>query len=92
MYGDYSGKVTVDTVDHFTTMEEFARHFEIDTDVFEVLRIEIGGSRELLSSNFVCKNRENDEIKKFAIEPYNLVFERFFKRSEIVIENKKTGF
>ena len=88
MYEDFKGHVVVDTVDHITTINEYAQKYNVDISVFEVLRIEISGFREKLSSKFICKNKEDGEIEEFPIEPYNKVFEEFFKTTKIVIENK----
>ncbi len=88
MYKDFKGYVIVDTVEHITTINEYAQLYNIDINLFEVLSIEIGGFKENISSKFVCKNKVDGEIVEFPIKPYTKVFEEFFKTTKIVIENK----
>ncbi|CAG5087459.1 hypothetical protein [Parvicella tangerina] len=89
MYKDYKGHITVDTVDHIRTLEDYARKLEVDTQLFDVLSIEIVGSRDVLKSRLVCKSKENGELMEVSIEPYDSVFKDFFKRTEIVVENNQ---
>ena len=39
MYGDYTGKIIVDTVDQTPTIEEYAKMLEIDTDLYKIIGI-----------------------------------------------------
>ena len=41
MYEDYKGIITIDTVDHTTTIEDYAKTFGVDIEKYKILEIEI---------------------------------------------------
>lgn len=88
MYEDYKGEIKIDTVDHITSIEEYAKNNGVDTDKFKVLRIKVIAVRDSFSTEFICKDIESDKDEEFSFKSEGSIFEEFFKRTEIIIENK----
>ena len=88
MYKDFTGKILVDTVDHFASLEEYAKNFGIDTNTYSVLGIEM--NRLHLSDDETCyfivqKSSKPGEELKILFEPSESLFRTLFKRTQIII-------
>lgn len=88
MYEDYKGEIKIDTVDHITSIEEYAKINGVDTDKFKVLRIKTIAVRDSFSTEFICKEKGNIKDEEFSFKANGSIFKEFFKTTEIIIENK----
>lgn len=91
MYEDYKGTITIDTVDHIITIDDYAKHFNIDTEKYKVLEIEI--IRINLSNEETCyftiqSKKDAKNIEKVKFSPNKSIFSDFFKTAKIIIKNK----
>ena len=91
MYGDYTGKIIVDTVDQTPTIEEYAKMLEIDTYLYKIIGIEINKINldDVETCYFIVNNKSNlKEEFKIKFQPNRSLFREFFKRTQIIIKSK----
>ncbi len=91
MYGDYIGEIIVDTVDQTPTIEEYAKMFEIDTDLYKIIGIEINTINldDVETCYFIVNNKSNlKEELKIKFQPNTSLFREFFKSTQIIIKSR----
>lgn len=87
MYKDYLGNITIDTVDHFPKIEDYAKNYGVDTEKVLIKSIKIQAARDSFSYSFLCQNKETNEEFEEEFKPNKSIFNEFFKRTEIIIKN-----